>query len=190
MRVFFTIIFLVFFSAQSFADGAYRLKKGDTVTVTVWQDKNLNRQILVRPDGRISFPLAGSMQAAGRSPESLGVAIKQRLAKFYNDDLDVTVSVVSVDETSDRVIYVTGQVTRPGPFEIKKPTTILQAISLSGGLGPFAAERRILIHRKIKGQDIVIPFDYGKFESGVDIAGNIYLRDGDVVVVPERGLFE
>jgi len=136
------------------------------------------------------MPLAGSLKAAGRSPESLGIAIKRRLGKYYNDDLDVTVSLVSVKDNIERIIYVTGQVTRPGPFEIKKPTTILQAISLSGGLGPFAAERRILIHRKIKGRDVVIPFNYAKFESGVDVAGNIYLRDGDVIVVPERGLFE
>ncbi len=190
MRVFFTIVFLCISVVQSFADGSYLLKKGDTLSVTVWQDQNLNRQVLVRPDGRISLPLAGSFKAAGRSPESLGTGIKRRLAKFYNDELDVTVSVVSVKEEIDRLIYVTGQVTRPGPFEIKKPTTILQALSLSGGLGPFAAERRILIHRKIKGRDVVIPFDYGKFETGVDVAGNIYLRDGDVVVVPERGLFE
>jgi len=190
MRIFYTIVFLCISVVQSFADGSYLLKNGDTLSVTVWQDQNLNRQVLVRPDGRISLPLAGSFKASGRSPESLGVSIKQRLAKFYNDELDVSVSVVSVKEEIDRIIYVTGQVTRPGPFEIKKPTTILQALSLSGGLGPFAAERRILIHRKIKGRDIVIPFDYGKFETGVDIAGNIYLRDGDVVVVPERGLFE
>ncbi len=190
MRVFSTFVFLCLLCVQSYAAGPYRLKKGDTVSVTVWQDQNLNRQVLVRPDGRISLPLAGSLRAAGRSPESLGVGIKRRLAKFYNDDLDVTVSLVSVNSEIDRIIYVTGQVLKPGPFEIKKPTTILQALSLSGGLGPFAADQRILIHRKIKGRDIVIPFDYGKFESGVDVAGNIYLRDGDVIVVPERGLFE
>jgi len=190
MRFFSTIVILCLFCAQSFAAGTYRLKKGDTVTVTVWQDQNLNRQLLVRPDGRISLPLVGSLRAAGRTPESLGIGIKNRLRKFYTDDLDVTVSVVSVKDEINRLIYVTGQVTRPGPFEIKKPTTILQAISLSGGLGPFAASRRILIHRKLKGRDIVIPFNYDKFESGVDIAGNIYLRDGDVIVVPERGLFE
>ncbi len=190
MRILSTFIILCLFLTPSFAAGSYRLKRGDTISVTVWQDQNLNRQVLVRPDGRISFPLAGNLRAAGRSPESLGIGLKQRLRKFYNDDLDVTVSLVSVDKSSDRVIYVTGQVTRPGPFEIKKPTTVLQALALSGGLGPFAAQRRILVRRKIKGRDVVFPFDYAKAESGRDITGNIYLRDGDVVVVPERGLFE
>ena len=83
-----------------------------------------------------------------------------------------------------------GEVQKPGQFVIKTRTTLLQALALGGGLSPFAAQRRIQVHRKIKGIDEVYQFDYRAFEQGQDVAGNIVLRAGDVIVVPERGLFE
>ena len=87
-------------------------------------------------------------------------------------------------------IYVTGEVAKPGQYEIKTAVNVLQAIAMSGGLGPFAAERRIKIRRKTAGREILLHFDYAAFVSGKNLSSNIKLHAGDVVIVPERGLFE
>ena len=85
---------------------------------------------------------------------------------------------------------VTGEVQKPGPFFMRQRTTVLQAIALSGGFGPYAARRRIQIHRRVNGVESILVFDYAAFEAGDDARGNIDLRPGDVIIVPERGLFE
>lgn len=194
MRAFIIAMLFCIFAVQTSAFGqSYRLKSGDKIEVSVWQDEKLNRQIFVGPDGRVSFPLAGHMRAAGSTLEALETRLKQRLKKFYSEELDVTVLLLNTkneDAALDKVIYVTGEVRKPGPFAIKKRTTVLQALALSGGLGPFAAKARIQVRRKVNGRDIVVPFNYNDVEKGRDLTGNIYLRDGDVVIVPERGLFE
>lgn len=177
------------------AGQSYKLRAGDQLDVTVWQDDKLHRQVVVRPDGRISFPLAGHLQAAGSSLEALEARLKSRLQKFYAESLDVSVSLTAAfkdedDEDLPDLIYVTGEVNKPGPFEFKKPTTVLQALAHSGGLAPFAAKKRIQIRRLVRGQYEVYFFDYKAVERGYDLEDNILLRDGDVVVVPERRLFE
>lgn len=195
MRILLTTLIFSLIATLSFAQGIYRLKKGDTIEVAVFQEPNLNRQLIVAPDGRISFPLVGRIRAAGLSIDAVENTLKDRLKKFYQNDLDLTVLLVNASGGQDEekfvpVVYVTGEVKNPGPFAIKTRTTILQAIALSGGLGPFAAKGRILVRRTSKGKDYVFPFDYRSVESGSEIVGNITLRHGDVVVVPERGLFE
>ena len=195
MRILLTSLAISLIATMSFAQGVYRLKKGDTLEVAVFQEPNLNRQVVIAPDGRISFPLVGRIRAAGLSIDAVESTLKDRLKKFYQDDLDLTVLLASVGgkEEAEKfipVIYVTGEVKKPGPFEIKSRTSILRAIALSGGLGPYAAKGRILVRRTLKGQEYVFPFDYRSVENGTEIVGNINLRHGDVVVVPERGLFE
>lgn len=194
MRAFFLAILFSIFSMQISAFGhSYKLKPGDTLEVSVWQDQKLSRQIVIGPDGRVSFPLAGHIKAAGSTLETLESRLKQRLKKYYTEELDITVLLVNTKNGEDefeKIIYVTGEVRKPGPFVIKKRTTVLQALALSGGLGPFAAKTRIQIRRKVDGSNVLMPFNYKNAETGRDLTGNIYLHDGDVVVVPERGLFE
>jgi len=195
MRILLTTLIFSLIATLSMAQGVYRLKNGDMIEVAVFQEPNLNRQLVIAPDGRISFPLVGQIRAAGLSIGAVENTLKDRLKKFYQNDLDLTVLLVSVRETQEDekfipVIYITGEVKNPGQFPIKTRTTILQAIALSGGLGPFAAKGRILVRRSSKGQNYVFPFDYRSVEKGAEIVGNITLRHGDVVVVPERGLFE
>lgn len=187
MRVLLTIILACAFCwpAAAATDG-YHLKPGDVIEVSVWQDEKLRRRTVVLPDGKISFPLAGHLMAAGLTPEILEKKIKKRIRKYFNDDVNVTVMVVTV---SPRVVYVTGQVRNPGTFTVKRPTTVLQAIALAGGLGPYAAKKRIQIRRKTDGEETLFEFNYSKFERSGDLTGNIYLNDGDVVIVPERRLF-
>ncbi len=166
------------------------LQPGDTVDISVWQDSKLDRRVVIGPSGMISFPLAGHIHAAGLTPEALENVLGSRLKPNYNDRLDITVALVSSDKDEDRKprVFVTGEVLKPGPYFIVTNTSLMQAISLAGGLGPFAAKRRIQLHRKIDGAESVFVFDYAAFISGTDLSGNVEIQAGDVIVVPERGL--
>ena len=177
---------------------SYRLKPGDVLDVSVWQDPKLTRQIVVAPDGFVAFPLVGRFKAGGLTTAAFEAALKAKLQKQFTTELDVTVSFVQSEKRDTKAakdpewtVYVTGEVNKPGAFVVpKRPPTVLQAIALSGGLGPFAAEQRIQVYRRINGEELVFPFNYRHYEKGYDMEGNITLRNGDVVVVPERGLFE
>ena len=190
MRLFILLLlgFLTIFGV-AYAQSRYVLQPGDTVEISVLQDPTLNRKIVIGPDGTISFPLAGHMRAAGSTAEALEMSLTKRLSKNYTSKLDVTVTLAEVRFGSEGRIYITGQVNKPGPYPITPGTHVLQAIALSGGLGRFAAGSRIQIHRRVAGEERVFVFDYNAFESGKNLEGNIPLEPGDVIVVPERGLF-
>jgi polysaccharide biosynthesis/export protein len=179
----------------------YRIRPGDRLEVTVWQEPKLNRVIVVAPDGRVAFPLAGHFKASGTTVQAVEAALKARLAKQYTTDIDITVAIAQIREDPPEPpvppepkvlpgVFVTGEVARPGRFEYQHSLNVLQAIALAGGLGPFAAERRIKIRRKEDGSETLYEFDYDAFTSGDDLSGNMLLRNGDVIIVPERGLFE
>ena len=171
----------------------YRIQPGDVLAITVLEDETLNRQTLVLPDGRISVPLAGSVHASGQSVEAVERAIADRLASNFAVRPSVFVSVVSVDEEEETFpIYVLGQVASPGLVEVLPGTTLLQAVALSGGLDRFAATKRIQLRRTdpATGQERLYLFNYRAVERGGAITSMITLREGDVIVVPERRLFE
>ncbi len=198
----FLIALLAVIAGSSLAEAqSYRLKPGDRLEITVFQEPKLNRVVVVAPDGRIAFPLAGHLKAGGNTVEVVESVLKQRLAKSYTTDIDVTVAIVDVKEVPPKPekppaekilpgIFVTGEVAKPGRYEYRHSLNVLQAIALAGGLGPFAADSRIKIRRKEGGAETLYEFDYASFESGEDLSGNMALRNGDVVIVPERGLFE
>lgn len=180
--------------AQS-QDDVYRLIAGDQITVSVLEDPGLNTTVLVRPDGRISLPLAGTLQAEGLTPEALQAAIRRALAGSFIEAPTVTVSLVGLGEDAElaRTIYVLGQVGSPGavPLEKGRSVDLLQALALVGGPGPFAATDRIQVRRQTAaGGEEVMFFDYRVVEDGATPSRRILLRDGDVIVVPERGLFD
>jgi polysaccharide biosynthesis/export protein len=179
----------------------YRLRPGDTVEVIVWQDQKLNRKAVVAPDGIIAVPLAGRIRIGGKTAAQAESLLKARLQPKYVEELDVTVSYLESpkkDVTAAKevkppewTVYVTGEVARPGSFAVpKRAPTALQAIALAGGIGPFGAAKRIQIHRKVNGAEYVYEFDYTRYEKGESLEGNITLRNGDVIVVPEKRLFE
>ncbi len=189
MRIFLALALVigVFTQAQ-----AQVLRPGDQLDISVWQDPKLDRRVIVTPAGTISFPLAGHIKAGGMTPQALEEALRARLRNNYTERLDITVALSGRrddDETTPR-IYVTGEILKPGPYLIKVKTNIMQAIALAGGLGPFAAKQRIQIRRQVNGIDEILTFDYKAYEAGRDFSGNIELRSGDVVIIPERGLFE
>lgn len=172
----------------------YVLVPGDVVEISVLEDSSLNRQVLVRPDGKISLPLAGTLVAAERTPEALQAAIRDRLAKDFIEPPTVTVSLINAAQTEEeeelQLIYVLGQVVNPGRFEIEDPVNILQALAIAGGPGIFAATTRIQLRKRDEnGGETVTLFDYDAVQEG-NGTRLLVVDDGDVVVVPERGIFE
>jgi len=170
----------------------YRIQPGDQLAITVLEDDTLNRELLVLPDGTISVPLAGTVRAGGRSVETVESAIADRLASNFAVRPSVFVSVIEIDETYGTFpIYVMGQVTTPGMVEVEPGTTMLQAIALAGGLDRFAATKRIQLRRTdSSGRERLFLFNFKAVERGGSIESMITLREGDVILVPERRLFE
>lgn len=173
---------------------AQTIHAGDLLEVSVYQDPKLDRRVVVAPDGTIGFPLAGHIKAAGRTLQDIEEALKGRLQKNYSEPINITVSLAAVnseqEEASRPKIYISGEVLRPGPYPVLRRVSVAQAIALAGGVGPFAATRRIQIHRRINGADSIILFNYNAYQDGTDPGENVTLHSGDVVIVPERGLFE
>ena len=168
-------------AAQEPPDKAYTVQAGDILEVSVWKEVDLQRDVLVRPDGRFSFPLAGDVVATGKTVEDLRQEISSRLQK-YIPDLVVT---VTVKEIRGNKIYVIGQVNDPGEFIINPRVDVMQALSIAGGTTPFAALNDIVILRRdLSGSQTAIRFAYKDVERGRNLDQNIVLNSGDVVVVP------
>jgi polysaccharide export outer membrane protein len=167
-------------AADSMAGAEYRVQPGDVLTVSVWREEDLQLEVVVRPDGGISIPLAGEIRAAGQSIESLRVEITERLASFI-PDLAVT---VAAKQLQGHKIYVIGKVARPGEFVLNSRVDVMQALSMAGGTVKFADLGAIKILRRINGRESVIPFDYARLERGDGLEQNVMLEVGDVVVVP------
>ena len=191
MRYLLAVSILIGTWTVAFGQGStYRLQPGDVIEISVWQEPKLNRQVLVRPDGSISFPLVGHLRVAGQTLRSVEQSLIKRLQGKYTTDLDVTALLASTKDEDKDLIYVTGEVNKPGAFSLKVSPNVLQAIAVAGGFRPFAATSRIVVRRQVRGEDVAMLFNYNEYESARDTAGNFRLRPGDVVVVPERGLFE
>jgi polysaccharide export outer membrane protein len=161
-------------------DEAYRINAGDLLEVSVWGEEDLQREVRVRPDGAFSFPLAGELAAKGRTAEEVRLEIESRLARYVPD----LVATVTVTEASGNQIYVIGQVARPGAFVMNPELDVIQALSLAGGMTPFAALKDIRILRREDGRQTALPFDYTQVLQGRALDQNIELRSGDVVMVP------
>jgi polysaccharide export outer membrane protein len=168
------------------AEEAYKLNPGDVLQISVWKEEGLQQQVLVLPDGDISFPLAGHIKAAGLSPEQLQKVLHTRLKNFFADPV-ITVTVVQVGGNK---IYVIGQVRNPGEFPANRPTDVMQALSLAGGLTTFAADKDIkVLRRDPNGKQRALAFNYSAVSKGDQLNTNILLKPGDVVVVPTSGIF-
>jgi polysaccharide export outer membrane protein len=160
---------------------SYTIGPEDVLFVSVWQEPDLQREVRVRPDGGISFPLAGNVEVAGKSVEEVTQIITDRVQKY----IPAAVVTVSVEEVSGYNVFVIGQVNSPGKFTLGRYVDVVQALTLAGGLTPFANADAITIRRRSPtGGEIVLPFDYGAVQSGENVAQNVVLQSGDVVVVP------
>jgi polysaccharide export outer membrane protein len=158
----------------------YLLGPEDALEISVWKEPDLTKQLIVRPDGKITYPLIGEVQAAGLTVKQLQEEILKRLEKYVTD-AHVTVILLKAQNYK---IYVTGKVNRPGFFVVGMPITVLQAISMAGGLTPFASPGSIMILRTTNGKEEVFPFNYKEVARGQFLEQNRTLLPGDVVVVP------
>lgn len=161
-------------------DPAYLIGPEDALDIAVWKDETLKAATLVRPDGGISFPLAGDFIVAGLTASQVRDELVRRLEKFIPEPV-VTVSVVRV---ASYRIYVIGRVNKPGDFQAGRNIDVLQALSIAGGMTPFASEDGIRIIRKVDGKTVSIPFQYSRIRKGGDLSQNITLKSGDVLLVP------
>lgn len=162
------------------AGDGYLLGPEDVLQISVWKDENLTREVVVRPDGMISFPLVGDVAAEGKNVEDLRIDLAKRLTKYIPNPY-VSVAVTKVLSYK---IYVLGRVNKPGEYLVGHYTDVLQALSLAGGLTPFAAENNIKVMRRVNGEQQVFLFRYGDIRKGEDLEQNILLQRGDVVMVP------
>lgn len=158
----------------------YRVGPEDVLEISVWREDALRKEVLVRPDGTVSYPLIGEVEAAGKTIAQLREEIAKRLESFI-PDAAVSVTVL---KTGSQRIYVLGKVTRPGEFAVGRSIDVLQALSMAGGLTPFAEANGIRIMRRDGDRQLVLPFEYGRVVRGEKLEQNILLRVGDVVVVP------
>ncbi|WP_428423394.1 polysaccharide biosynthesis/export family protein [Methylibium sp.] len=164
----------------SAADAGYEIGPEDALDISVWKDEALRKDVLVRPDGGISFPLAGDMHVAGKTAAQVRDELVLRLEKFIPEPV-VTVSVIKV---ASYRIFVLGRVNKPGDFTVGRTVDVLQALSMAGGMTPFASEDGIRIIRKVDGKPVSVPFEYSRVRKGTDLSQNITLKSGDVLLVP------
>ena len=158
----------------------YTINPGDLLEISVWKEPDLQRQVLVRPDGAFSFPLSGDIVAEGRTVEDVRQEITAQLGTFI-PDLVVTVTVAEIHGNK---IFVIGQVNTPGEFVVNPRVDVIQALSIAGGMTPFAQVNNIKILRRRNGQQRIQNFRYSDIIKGENLEQNILLEVGDVVLVP------
>ncbi len=159
----------------------YRVGAEDVLGIYVWREEELQRDVvIVRPDGGISFPLVGSLPAAGKTTRELEREITERMQRYVPD----AVVSVTVNTVSGYRIFVLGKVNSPGQKIVGRYVDVLQALTLAGGLNPYADKRDIKIIRRQDGRQVVLPFNYSQVEAGRSLEQNVMLESGDVVFVP------
>jgi polysaccharide export outer membrane protein len=159
----------------------YVIGENDVLDIDVWKEKEISRAVPVRPDGKISLPLIGEIQASGMTPLQLQDDITQRLKSFLANP---AVTVIVSDPRS-RHFNIVGQVTKPGTYPLSQSTTVLDAISAAGGLRDFAKETKIYVLRTVPGGNQErLPFNYKEAIKGKKPENNVVLKPGDTVVVP------
>lgn len=159
---------------------SYLIQPGDLLEVSVWREEYLERDVHVQPDGMISFPLAGVLEAAGKTVGEIQQAVGERLSQYIPDP----VVTVSIKEIRGNRIYVIGQVQKPGQFIMNPTIDIVQALALAGGTTPFAELNDIRVLRRDGNELVAINFRYGDVEKGRNLQQNIILQSGDVIIVP------
>lgn len=158
----------------------YVIGPEDQLGVVFWRDADMSGDVTVRPDGKITLPLIGEVDAQGITPDALKVRIEQAASKFQND---VSVAVV-VRQINSRKVFITGQVASPGAYPLTAPRTVMQIIALAGGLTEFADKKKISIMRTENGRATSFKLNYNEVAQGKKLEQNILLKPGDTVVVP------
>jgi polysaccharide biosynthesis/export protein len=201
MKQVFLTLLGIWIAAAAWAQDGYRIAPGDVLRIEVLEDSSLNREVLVLPDGSFNFPFAGTVRASGQTVGQVQSAVTQGIASNFAAPPNVFVNVRQVQPRAAATgpaaprtieIYFLGEVNNSGPVAIPPGTTLLQALSRSGGFTNFAALRRIQLRRTdpVTGHQSVSEIDYRAISRGARLSQDIVLGHGDVILVPERRLFE
>jgi polysaccharide export outer membrane protein len=158
----------------------YRIGPGDLLEISVWKEPALTKMATVLPDGKISFPLIGQIQAEGLTVARLKQRIEEKLVQFVPDP---NLSV-ALQQINSLFVYVVGKVNAPGRLQLNTHIDVLQALAMAGGLNPFAETGKIKIFRKTGDRTRIFEFDYDAVARGKNLDQNIRLLRGDVIVVP------
>ena len=168
------------FSQEAWTLKDYSIHPSDVLEISVYGEAELTRKLVVRPDGKISFPLIGDVKVAGHSTEQVREVLNEKISTFIPD----VSSTVIVEQLASLKYSVLGEVASPGMFTVSSQMTVLQALSLAGGLNTFADENSIRIIRGYGKYTKAISFDYSQVKRGKHLEQNILLQRGDVVLVP------
>jgi polysaccharide biosynthesis/export protein len=158
----------------------YVIGPDDVLMVLFWREKDMSLEVTVRPDGRITLPLLNDVQAAGLTPEELRAQVMKASAK-YVEDPNVTVLVKTINS---RKVFITGMVAKPGPYPLSGPTTVMQLLSMAGGIQEFADSKNIIVMRTENGRPMAYRFNYTEVVKRRNLRQNIELKPGDTVIVP------
>lgn len=182
----FPIILTLLGSSVEAADDSYTIRPGDVLQITVWKEDSLDKEVLVLPDGTVTFPLIGSFSVQGMTPATAEKVIKKKLEEIIPD---ASVAVL-IKAPLGHSVNVIGQVVKSGEIMMGRNLTVMQALSQAGGLTPYADEDDIIVLRRDKNnKQTSIPFPYDDVVSGNKLDKDITLQSGDVVVVPTASLF-
>jgi polysaccharide export outer membrane protein len=161
----------------------YQIGPEDVLEVLVWKNEALSKVVVVRPDGKVSLPLIGDVQAAGHTADHVRIAITEKLKAYYKEAPQVS---LIIQQINSYVIYIMGEVQRPAQYVVKRGTTFLQAIALAGGFTPFASTNDILLLRKSQESNgqMALKIRYKDILSGGYQENNILLKPGDTIIIP------
>ncbi len=180
----FFVIFLISFMSDLYKGLCqaedYLIAPADVLEISIWGEKDLSRQLIVRPDGKVSFPLIGDIMVAGRTTTQVKSLVEKKIREFIPE----ASATVIVSQLGSLQYFVIGKVAKPGMFNVSRTLTALQALALAGGLTTFADEDSISIIRYEDGKVLRLPFDYTDIKHGKHLEQNILLERGDVVLVP------
>lgn len=200
MKTVIATLLVLFTASVAMAQNGYQIRPGDVLSVEVLQDPSLNREVLVLPDGSISFPFAGSVPASGRTTNQVSGLISEGISPNFAVEPNVFVTVRQTGAPvatgggapSTINVYFLGEVNSPGVASVPPGTTLLQGLSLGGGFTNFAAQQRIQLRRTNShtGEASVVTINYRAISNGAALSQDPVLADGDVILVPERRLFE
>ena len=201
IRAFFVFAAAQLLAVTAWAQEDYKIKPGDIVRIEVLEDSTINRESLVLPDGRVTVPLAGTVMVGGRSVDEVRSEVAGKLSENFATEPTVFVSLIRLAEPRRATggatgggklsVYFLGEVNKPGMLEVRRGTTLLQALAQAGGFSRFAAVKRVQLRRTdAAGKQQIYSFSYKDVLEGRSGIGSTRLGSGDVIVVPTRKLFE
>lgn len=158
----------------------YRLLPGDQLNISVWKEADLQKDVVIAPDGRFSFPMVGDVVAVGRTITEVRTELVEDLEQFI-PEAELTVTLM---DPRGNKIYVIGQVNKPGEYVVNPMVDVVQALSVAGGMTPFASVDDVRILRREEGRQVMLKFRFGDIAKGRELEQNVMLKPGDVVVVP------